>query len=172
MHFIKTARLTLRPINPGDAERMYAASKDNELNRLTGTHGKISLDMVHAHCEKIQLAGDRYDFGMILNDEIIGEIVLNDISIPNKSAFMRMAIWQSEKRGLGYGSEALESIIKFAFNSLNLNRIELEVYEFNKHARRLYENLGFKTEGVKRQALWWEGKAYDAISMACLANDS
>lgn len=71
----------------------------------------------------------------------------------------------------GYGTDAMNILVKFIFNEMNLNKIKLFVYSFNDSARRVYEKLGFKTEGVLREEIYKEGKYYDEILMGLLKKD-
>ena len=49
--------------------------------------------------------------------------------------------------------------------------MELEVYAFNARARRVYEKVGFRYEGTKRDALCWVGGWVDAPVMSLLSTD-
>ena len=73
--------------------------------------------------------------------------------------------------GRGLGTEATRLVLAHAFDTVGINRIELEVYDFNPRARRVYEKAGFVHEGTKRQALYWDGAWVDAHLMAMLAGD-
>lgn len=66
----------------------------------------------------------------------------------DKFLLRRIAI--SEKKE-GYGKEALEAIIKYAFEELNMNRFWLDVYPFNQPGIKLYESLGMKKDGNLRE---------------------
>lgn len=61
--------------------------------------------------------------------------------------------WLGRKyHGQGYGSEALEAVIDFAFKRLKLRRLEAEVFRGNPSSGRLLEKYGFREEGLKRKA--------------------
>ena len=61
--------------------------------------------------------------------------------------------------------------MRHAFEEQGLNRVDLEVYDFNPRARRVYEQVGFIHEGVKRQALRFEDEWIDASIMSILADE-
>lgn len=67
-------------------------------------------------------------------------------------------IGDMENRGKDIGYFATTEILKHAFNNVNLNRIKLGVLESNTRALKLYEKIGFKREGVKRQSIYKNGK--------------
>ena len=61
--------------------------------------------------------------------------------------------------------------MRHAFEDQGLNRVELEVYDFNPRARRVYEKVGFVHEGTRRQALHFENAWIDAHQMSILAGE-
>ena len=89
---------------------------------------------------------------------------------------IRMAeagIFIGEKRlwDQGYGSEAMVLLVRHGFETLNLNRISLRVYETNLRAIRSYEKVGFIHEGRLRQAEYQEGRYLDVLLMSVLRSD-
>lgn len=80
-------------------------------------------------------------------------------------------IGDSAQWGKGIGREVTSGILAYGFDELNMNRIELSVVASNARAIRLYEGLGFVTEGVKRQAQNRAGKYLDVILMAILRSE-
>jgi RimJ/RimL family protein N-acetyltransferase len=94
------------------------------------------------------------------------------VGIDWKSRHGKVGIFLGERfTGKGYGSEAMELLINFGFWEMNLNKIKLEVYSFNPRAIRVYEKLGFETEGVFKQELFRHGSYHDVISMALFRRD-
>jgi RimJ/RimL family protein N-acetyltransferase len=164
-------RITLRPIVPEDGEAMFRSLSDEEAMRLTGTQQSFTVEEVKRHCASKANARNRIDYAIVVEGNLIGEVVINEIDPPNRSAGFRIAVWYPQNRDRGYGSEAARLVIDHAFRTLDLNRIELEVYAFNPRAKHVYEKLGFKVEGIRRQALWWGGEPVDAIIMAMLGSD-
>ncbi len=171
---LKGETVFLRPIQASDAEPMYHALSDQETNRLTGTHETFTLAQVQAFCARIAEADDRADYAIVLKENpavILGEVVLNDISWPNRSSSFRIALYSQDYFGNGYGTQATRLIVKYGFERLKLHRIDLEVYDFNPRAAYVYEKVGFKREGVKRDALLWDGRYQDAIVMSILEGE-
>ena len=70
------------------------------------------------------------------------------------------------------GTEATQPTMRHAFEEQGLNRVELQVYDFNPRARHVYQKVGFVTEGTKRQALLFDGAWVNAHDMAILAQES
>lgn len=164
-------RIVLRPIVAADADAMFAGLDDEESNRLTGTHETFTRDGVAAHCARVAAADDRWDYAIEVAGQMVGEVVLNEIDETNASASIRIAIWEPEARGNGYGTEAMRLLTGFGFEQVGLHRIELGVYAFNPRAIRAYEKVGYKREGTRREALFRDGKWIDSHTMALLASD-
>lgn len=99
----------------------------------------------------------------------IGWIYLNE---NNASRSGSLGIFMlTEYQSKGYGTEAVEHVLRFAFVSANLRRLELMCYEFNKGGLRAYEKCGFVREGTRREALWCQGKYWDIYLMAMLRKE-
>jgi RimJ/RimL family protein N-acetyltransferase len=62
-------------------------------------------------------------------------------------------------------------MLRYAFEALNLNRVWLEVYEYNQRGLRCYEKLGFRKEGVQRQENYRDGRYWDTILMGLLRSE-
>ncbi len=117
--------------------------------------------------------GSAYTFAIrtLADDRLIGNCSLFDISQKNRSATFGIVIGDQEYWGRGYGSDATRLLLRFAFDELNLNRVQLEVYDFNQRAIRAYQKVGFIHEGVRRQALFREGAYHDVHLMAILREE-
>ncbi|MEX3611211.1 GNAT family protein [Rothia sp. LK2588] len=102
--------------------------------------------------------------------EYVGEVVFNEYNGLNRSVNYRIAIGE-RGRGRGLGTEATQLMINYGFQDLNLNRIELEVYEFNERARYVYTSCGFVTEGRRRQALYYNGEFHDALIKSIIRSE-
>jgi RimJ/RimL family protein N-acetyltransferase len=112
-------------------------------------------------------------FGICLLDseELIGITKLFNINWISHTCYFGIFLGSKETRGKKYGKEVTELIIKYAFNSLNLRKILLEVIVINQPAINLYQKIGFIIEGkLKRQ--YYEGNAYhDVLIMSLFQNN-
>ncbi|MFK4301305.1 RimJ/RimL family protein N-acetyltransferase [Paenibacillus sp. RC254] len=103
--------------------------------------------------------------------DYIGQLDLFKINWMNRHATLGIVIGRDDNLGKGYGREAIRLLQKFVFHTLNLNRLELEVYSYNERAYRCYLACGFKEEGRLRQKLFREGQYYDIIQMGILRSE-
>ena len=124
----------------------------------------------HQHPERLDLAIVERPSPERPTSDYAGEIVLNELDRPNHSCCLRIALRRGY-RDRGLGSEAVRLVLAHAFGTVGLHRIELDVYAFNPRAQAVYERAGFVREGVRRDALYWDGEYTDAITMAILAPD-
>ena len=167
-----TARLRLVQLGPEHIDDVLAALEDRDAMRLTGTRGEFTRNEVVAHLEKLPGSSERADFA-ITNDDgaYLGEVVLNDLDVENRAMNYRIALAGPSMRGKGYGTEAGSAVVGWAFREVGLHRISLDVYSFNPSARRSYEKIGFRVEGVARHTMLWDGVWIDSVLMGLLDTD-
>ncbi len=99
----------------------------------------------------------------------IGYIILAGLNDKNENIeFRRIVIGE---KGKGYGRKALRLAKDFAFEKLNAHRFWLDVFEFNKRARHLYESEGFSVEGVFRECVKSENGRESIVYMSMLRRE-
>jgi RimJ/RimL family protein N-acetyltransferase len=103
--------------------------------------------------------------------QLIGNCGLHNLDWKNRSAVFGIIIGEKTFWNKGYGTDATRTLLRFAFEQLGLNRVELEVYAFNPRAARAYEKAGFRRDGVRRAALYRDGKFHDIYLMGILRED-
>jgi RimJ/RimL family protein N-acetyltransferase len=105
------------------------------------------------------------------NNKYIGNVNLLNIEWINRQAEFSIFIGEKKEWKKGYATEATKLMVAFGFNQRNLNRIYLTVLENNKVAIYLYEKIGFKKEGILREALFKDNKYYNLIIMSILKEE-
>jgi RimJ/RimL family protein N-acetyltransferase len=171
--------VVLRPFAEDDLEAMAEAISDPEVARLTGSvHSSRDADWMPEEAVLRDWYGsrgdqeDRLDLAVVdrATGRVVGEVVLNEWEQENASCNFRILLGP-DGRDRGLGTEATRLVLGHAFEALGLHRVGLEVYAFNPRAQRAYEKAGFVTEGVRRDALRFDGEWVDAVVMSVLAHE-
>lgn len=145
---------------------------DKEVARLTGCKEVFTEEEITSFFLKSLEEDDRYFFLIISPDgRIIGESVINEIDWNLRCANFRIGLYHMTERGKGIGTWAAELTRDFAFEELKLHRLELDVYSFNPRAEHTYLKIGFKREGVLRDAIMDGDQYADDILMAILEDE-
>lgn len=172
-------KVVLRPFGDDDLPAIRAVLLDPEARILTGSvHDEAQARAAEAPDEEKFLLewyrsradqGDRLDLAVVdkAAGRCVGEAVLNQWDPGNESCNFRILLGPAG-RDRGLGTEATRLIVGYGFERLGLHRISLEVYAFNPRARRAYEKVGFRAEGVLRESLRYNGEWHDATLMSIL----
>ncbi|PNZ24947.1 Spermidine N1-acetyltransferase [Staphylococcus petrasii] len=161
------SQINLRALKKSDSNLILNWMKNDKLRYLIGTVYPIT-ELEHENWfQNRMLEKDNRMFVIELENETsIGIIGFKNLDWVNRNAELFIYIGEEAYWGKGYGTQALELMTKFAFNSLNLHMLYLEVFSYNKNATKTYERLGFKQDGVLRQSKFQDGKYYDKIIMS------
>ena len=165
--------IRLRAREEADAELMYGWINDWETIRYLGSRYPRS----RAYEKKWLTAGDpsfsEASFIIETKDErkAIGWLGLHGEAPEKRSASLGIAIGDHAYREGGYGTDAMRTACHVAFDVMNLNRVELTVYDWNPRAIRVYEKIGFRHEGILRQAIFKAGRWNDLCLMAILRGE-
>jgi len=115
---------------------------------------------------------DQFIFGIeTLDGKLIGNLGLAKMDWKNSQAVLGIVLGEKEYWGQGYGTDAITTLLGFAFKQMNLHRVFLTTYEYNKRAIRCYEKCGFKLEGRMRQAHFYGGQYHDELMMGILREE-
>lgn len=167
-------RVQLRRHDPKNY-RLYAEwYGDSEIWHLTSwARMPLGRSAVKRLFEERELSTTDDSFAIHPNGEKkpIGVISLMNISEANLSADLSVIVGAPDDRSQGYGAEAIEMIVRYAFEDLGLNRVGLSVFEFNASAISTYERLGFEHEGRLRKAVKRADGFHDALLMSVLREE-
>ncbi|MFM8321297.1 MAG: GNAT family N-acetyltransferase [Chloroflexota bacterium] len=101
----------------------------------------------------------------------IGNSGFHDVDWRSRVAEVGIMIGEKDCWNQGYGTEAMGLLLRHGFETLNLNRIFLQVYDTNPRAIRSYEKAGFVLEGRLRQDMYKHGQYLDVLIMAMLRSE-
>jgi RimJ/RimL family protein N-acetyltransferase len=169
-------RVILRGFVDDDISTIVSWNDDPSICEGLGDTGVYSASMLEDQvADKIREDDEHNLFlGIELAEtgELIGQVSLQNIDWRNRSGSTGVLV-DPEHQGEGIGTEALSLVLRYAFEVLNLHRVELHegVLEFNQAAVRVYEKCGFKVEGRSREAFFYKGRYWDKLHMAVLASE-
>ena len=164
----------LRSLDRQDAAIFVPWVNDPEVIRTLAI-GTQTLDVraEEVFIEKTNASAHNALFGIVLKatHQLIGSTGLDQIDFRNRRANFGIMIGEKSEWGKGYGTEATALVVQYAFVVLDLNRVQLFVYEYNPYASRAYEKVGFQSEGVLRQDHFYAGRHWDTIVMAIVRGE-
>src|SRR5512142_2393439 len=99
---------------------------------------------------------------------LIGNSGFFNLEWVNRCAEFGLFIGDKSVWNKGYGTEAVQLLLRHGFETLNLHRIYLRVYSTNPRAKRSYEKAGFVLEGTMREAVYRHGRYADVHFMSVL----
>ena len=156
-----------------DAAKIASWGRDSDYQRLldTSTAVRYNSKMVQNWYEKE--GNSRHDFVIqtLEGDVTIGFIELGGFDWAAGTAWVGIGIGEKDYRGKGYGTDAMKVLLAYAFTELNLHRVNLNVFDYNRRAIRSYEKAGFKYEGTERERIFRDDQRWDMINMGILRSD-
>jgi RimJ/RimL family protein N-acetyltransferase len=147
--------------------------QDSEFSRLEDTEvvKVYSPKQVQSTFEKILPDGYFFAIHCLADDKLIGMLDLSGFDWPARNAWVGIGLGERDYWGRGYGTDAMNVLLRFAFHELNLHRVNLDVFEYNPRAIRCYEKVGFKHEGRMRACLNRDGRRWDLVYMGILRSE-
>jgi len=160
---IETQRLRLRELRDGDADALFALFSDPEVMRYWSRGPWESRDEALAHVARMnngRAEVEYYPWAIALPDSnlLIGTASLFELRREHGTGMIGYALSPAQQ-GQGYALEAVRAMLRFAFQVLDLQRIEIDTDPANAPSRRLLERCGAKLEGLLRRR-WMVHGAY------------
>jgi RimJ/RimL family protein N-acetyltransferase len=170
---ITGVRVRLRAIESNDLSRYVEWLNDPEVMAGVGRSLPLGIDEEEAWFREIQkrepiersLAIDA------LRDTTwrhIGGCGLFDFDHQAHRASSGIMIGDKSYWDQGYGTDAMLLLLEHAFMTLNLNRVDLHVFEHNQRALKVYNKIGFIEEGRLRDYGYRNGEYFDTLIMSIL----
>jgi len=175
-------RIVLRPLVSDDFPQWREVRRANrewltqwEPKRLPGSPDVIedrSAFSMRCHSrERERQLGSGYGFGIFVGGNFAGEVNLNSVQRgPFQNAYV--GYWIDERQaGNGYTPEAVVAVIRYAFDELDLHRVQISIVPRNTASRRVVEKIGVRAEGVAERYLEINGTWEDHIRFAMTSEE-
>lgn len=168
---LQSENITLRNLTPDDSEALlnyydnnknhlaaFEPSRDNSFYTLDVQRSILNESYRHF------MTGVSVDFGVFKEDKLIGKLKLSNIvNGVFKNAILGYSM-DSKQQGKGYMKEAVKLVVDYAFDELDLHRVEASVLINNEKSKRVLKACGFKELGVNEKYLFINGAWRDHIT--------
>lgn len=168
--------IELRLLEEQHAEAVYRLLKENQGHlqaELTWLTDELTLEDAREYIRAglaRQAANNGLRAGIWLRGELAGIASLHSLVWADRRA--SLGYWLGEAfQGQGLVTRACASLIKHAFDELDLNRLEIQCDRENVRSRKVAERLGFTLEGILRQAWWSQGRFVDEAVYGLLKSE-
>lgn len=161
-------RLYLRRLSEKDATPEYLSwLNDPEIQKYLETPPTNSTEQLKEYIRKQNENPNSLFLGIFdrKTNRHIGNIKLEPIDWQKKTARFGTLIGNKAYWNNGYGTEASRLILKYAFEEMGLEKVDLGVIEYNQRAINCYKKSGFKVREIVPKCLNHEGVIYDNVMM-------
>ncbi|MBN1184765.1 MAG: GNAT family N-acetyltransferase [Bacteroidales bacterium] len=155
--YLENTILKLRALEPTDIELLYQWENDTSLWRVSNTlapfsRHTLSKYLESAHLDIFEVKQLRLMIDLKEDDSIItiGAIDLFDFDPYHLRAGIGILIADTSQRNKGYAAGALDLLIKYCFEMLQLHQLYCNITTDNKVSIKLFTNAGFKIIGEKK----------------------
>lgn len=169
---LETTRLKLVEITHKYVNSIYEILSLEEVTKYYGTNrftfnGEASrlIDVFHKNFNETR--GIRWGIILKQNQKFIGTLGFNGLQVNNKRAEIGYEIHPAYWRR-GYTTEAVQEVLRFGFENLDLNRIGAVVYPENLASLNLLKKIGFTEEGLLRGYIYQNDYAHDTYILSIL----
>jgi len=167
---ISGIKTVLRKLKRIDLERSMAWLKDPSTNKfLSQDFNNLTIEQEEAWYDIIQNSKNDLVFAILDKNGLkyIGNCALHKIDLEKHTCEIGIVIGERKYWNRGFGSDAIKSVVQFAFKDLNLSNILLNVYRYNKRAIKAYKKCGFVQVKVLEKNHFYGGKYWDTLVMEC-----
>ncbi len=168
-------RVRLVPPKPEMLDTFCRWFEDTDVTRYLNNIFPFTLDAEKEWFADVSKDKDSVFWAVIATDgaeeRLIGTTGIHAIHPVHHSASSGNLIGEKSEWGKGYGSEVVRLRTRFAFDELNLHKINTNVYLPNIGSQRVLEKAGYKTVGIAREHIWRNGKYLDVWFAEILRSD-
>ncbi|ETT49261.1 MULTISPECIES: GNAT family protein [Paenibacillus] len=160
---LESEQLLLKKIEVSNLNEVFGIYSNDQVFEYCGIipkHNKDTVKNMIGHFERDFTKGVRVKWGIFLKNNpyiLLGIIEVMDfnqkVDMVTIGYFLAEPYW-----GKGIAAQAIQLVVKYLFETAEVNRIQAEVMPFNERSKRVLLKNGFTKEGTLRQAHVWSGK--------------
>ena len=171
---METRNFLIRESEFSDYEYFARWEADYEVTKYMAYDENRSYEDVVTEALYNKFSKDKLDFTIIRREDgqPIGRIYISRLDRHTDSLdITKFYIGDKSAGGRGIGREIMKEVLEYCFTFLHMERVTLDYFTGNKRAAALYESLGFKNEGIARNAAKKDGRYYDLHLMSILRSE-
>jgi RimJ/RimL family protein N-acetyltransferase len=164
----------LRALEPTDVERAYQWINDREVTQFLMARYPFSLVDEQNFLADASKNNSFTDMRVAIETKEgvhIGICGLHRARPEDRNAELGIMIGDRSYQSSGYGTDTMLTLLRFAFEQMNLHKVALGVFEFNSRAMTVYRKCGFVEEGRFREDYYQDGRYWDVIRMSVLRRE-
>lgn len=176
--FVLGERVRLRAMEPADAEALWRWNHDPEVMRWMDAGYAQTLARVRTWLE----GRERNAYGDVLFGvdapaepaagwRLIGLVRLSGAEPETGCAELDVYLGEKDFWGEGFGTDAVRTVCRYAFEAMRLHKVTLTVVTENAAALQVYRRVGFVEEGRLREVFRREGRWLDKYTMGLLEGE-
>lgn len=171
--FLTGTSIYLRPASPDDIPLVERGKNDPAVRETLFLFQPVTREMAAAEQQSWSSSKETALFTICesATDEAVGQTAFVRIDHVSRAAVFYIAIYDPGSWSKGYGSEATRLMLHYAFDILNLNRVQLHVAVENTKGVKAYQKAGFTIEGTLREAMYHNNKYCDFYVMGILRKE-
>lgn len=173
VRFLEGEKVYLRPIEDGDNELFYFGKNETSVRETLFLFKPYTIKDIAEEVEGWLKNNENILFTICEkdSDKAIGLTGLYRVDYVSRAAVFFIAIYDPDFWSKGYGGEATNLVIKYSFDILNLNRLQLHVSVQNEKGVKAYKRSGFTIEGTLREAMYHNDEYVDFYVMGLLRKE-
>lgn len=170
---LRGEKVVLRSLEREDLKRLHELTSNVDLFMLSAAEwAPVPLAALEKEFDKRAEGRDHLEFAIEADGKLIGTVGLHNWRNTRAGVgSFGIGIFDPEYVGKGYGRDALNVFLKWAFRVQNYRRIWLMTLADNERAIRAYEACGFVREGLLRQHEVFNGEPADVLVMGLLRDE-
>jgi ribosomal-protein-alanine N-acetyltransferase len=166
-HSLEGKYTYFKPVTIDDTEAMHVFTSDKETKKYIGWRLMNTIDETRAHVEELirrEEAGTHLYASIVVKstETVIGTAMLFNFDKESNQAEIGYVL-NKEYWNKGYGSECVELVSGFAFESLKLHKIHASVVSANIGSARILEKNGYELEGRLKDHFFIDGNYHDDL---------
>jgi len=164
----------LRALEASDLDRCYRWMNDPVIVRTLKSRYPMPFQQEAAWLEEAtEPSPTARHFAIERKDDRhhIGNASLHGIDWVSRTAWFGLFLGEPTAWNKGFGRDAVTTLVQFAFEEMNLQKLKVNVFDYNEKAKHLLESLGFTQEGKLERDFYKEGQWQDIVILSVFRKD-